>query len=129
MLRSTVIGIVVVLLIAKAATSLRVVWPNSVDRTETVEFAPHSKNFEVRADNGSVEFVGQEDKSANVEVISVLQASAPDDQTARAALDAMEVTIEGKDADTCKIGWRWKSARQADWSGSVRFKEIGRAHV
>jgi hypothetical protein len=122
MLRSTVIGIVVVLLIAKAATSLRVVWPNSVERSEAVKFAPHAKNFEIRADNGSVEFVGQEDKSADVEVTSVLQASAHDEEAARAALDAMEVTIEGKDADTCKIGWRWKSARQAEWSGSVRFK-------
>jgi len=36
MLRSTVIGIVVVLLIAKAATSLSVVWQNSVERTEAV---------------------------------------------------------------------------------------------
>ncbi len=122
MLRSTIIGVVVVLLIAKAATSMRVVWPNSVERTETAEFAPHAKNFEIRADNGSVEFVGQDDKSANVEVTSVLQASAHDEETAKAALDAMEVTIDGKDADTCKIGWRWKTARQADWSGSVRFK-------
>jgi hypothetical protein len=122
MVRSTIIGVVVVLLIAKAATGLRNLWPNSVERTETVMFAPHAKNFEVHADNGSVEFVGQDDKSADVEITSVLQASGHDEEAAKAALDEMEVTIEGKDQETCKIGWRWKSPPQADWSGSVQFK-------
>ena len=122
MLRSTIIGVVVVLLIAKAATGLRNVWPNSAERSETVTFAPHAKNFEVHAENGSVEFTGQDDKSADVEVITVLQASGHDEEAASAALEAMEVTIDGKDQDTCKIGWRWKATPQSDWSGSVRFK-------
>jgi DUF4097 and DUF4098 domain-containing protein YvlB len=127
MFRSTVIGLVAVLLIAKLATGLRVILPNSVERTEVKTFSPeHTKNFEVHADNGSVEIVGQEDPAANIEITSVLQASAHDEEAAAAALDAMEVTIEGmepgKAADTCKIGWRWKTPRQIDWSGSVRFK-------
>jgi hypothetical protein len=127
MLRSAIVGLVAVLLIAKVATGLRFIMPNSVERTETKEFAPqHTKNFEVHAENGSIEIVGQDDASANIEITSVLQASAHDEESAAAALDAMEVTIEGmepgKEKETCKIGWRWKSPRQIDWSGSVRFK-------
>jgi hypothetical protein len=122
MLRSTVVGLVVVLLIAKAATSLRVVLPNSAERTEVTTFHPeHTKNFDVHAENGSVEIVGQEDKSAEIEITSVLQASARDEESAAAALEAMEVTIEGKDAETCRVGWHWKKARHDDWSGSVGF--------
>jgi hypothetical protein len=127
MVRSAIVGLVAVLLIAKVATGLRFIMPNSVERTETKEFAPqHTKNFEVHAENGSVEIVGQDDASANIEITSVLQASAHDEEAAAAALEAMEVTIEGmepgQEKETCKVGWRWKTPRQIDWSGSVRFK-------
>jgi hypothetical protein len=127
MVRSAIVGLVAVLLIAKVATGLRFIMPNSVERTETKEFAPqHTKNFEVHAENGSIEIVGQDDASANIEITSVLQASAHDEEAAAAALDAMEVTIEGmdpgKEKETCRVGWRWKSPRQIDWSGTVRFK-------
>jgi hypothetical protein len=125
MVRSAIVGLVAVLLIAKVATGWRFIWPNSAERTEHVAFSPeHTKNFEVHAENGSVEIVGQDDASADVEITSVLQASAHDEEAATAALDAMEVTIEGKDKDTCKVGWRWKAQRQIDWSGSVRFKIV-----
>jgi hypothetical protein len=100
MVRSTIVALVVVLVIAKVATGLKVVWPNSAERTESVSFEPKSKNFEIRADNGAVEFVGQDDESAAVEVTSVLQASGHDEEAATAALEAMEVTIEGKEKDT-----------------------------
>jgi len=127
MVRSAIVGLVAVLLIAKVATGLRFIMPNSVERTESKEFSPkHTKNFEVHAENGSVEIVGQDDASANIEITSVLQASAQDEESAAAALDAMEVTIEGmesgKEKETCRVGWRWKTTRQIDWSGSVRFK-------
>jgi len=127
MVRSAIVGLVAVLLIAKVATGLRFIMPNSVERTETKEFsADHTKNFDVRAENGSIEIVGQDDTSANIEITSVLQASAHDEEAAAAALEAMEVTIEGmepgKEKETCKVGWRWKTPRQIDWSGSVRFK-------
>jgi hypothetical protein len=123
MIRSTIVGLVVVLLIAKAATGFRIMWSNSVERTESVTFpSKHTKNFEVHADNGTVEIVGQDDASADVEITSVLQASAHDEEAAAAALEAMEVTIEGKGAETCRVGWRWKTPRHIDWSGSVRFK-------
>jgi len=127
MLRSTIIGLVAVLLIAKMATGLRSILPNSVERTETKTFSPKfTKNFEVHSDNGSIEVVGQNDPEAEIEITSVLQASAHDEESAAAALDAMEVTIEGmepgKGAETCKVGWRWKTPPKSDWSGTVRFK-------
>jgi len=129
MVRSAIVGLVAVLLIAKVATGLRFIMPNSAERTETKEFSPgHTKNFEVHAENGAVEFVGQNDAKADIEITSVLQASAHDEESAALALDAMEVVIEGmdpgKEKDTCKVGWRWKTPRQIDWSGSVRFKIV-----
>jgi hypothetical protein len=123
MLRSTVVGLVVVVLIAKAATSLRIVLPNSAERTEVTTFHPeHTKNFDVHAENGTIEIVGQEDASADVEITSVLKASAHDEEAAAAALEAMEVTIDGKGTEICLVGWRWKTPRHDDWSGSVAFK-------
>jgi hypothetical protein len=121
MIRSTIVGLVVVVLIAKVATGFRI-WSNSVERTESVSFRPeHTKNFNVHADNGTIDFTGEDDAAANVEITSVLQASAHDEEAAAAALDAMEVTIEGKETETCRVGWRWKKPKQIDWSGSVRF--------
>ena len=127
MLRSTIVGLVAVLLIAKIATSWRVILPNSAERTETRTFSPdHTKNFEVRAENGSIEFVGENDPKSEIEITSILQASGPNEEAATAALDDMEVTIEGmepgKEAETCKVGWRWKTTPSPEWSGSVRFK-------
>jgi hypothetical protein len=123
MIRSAIFGLVTVLVIAKVATGLRVTWSNSVERTETASFSPQfTKNYEVQADNGSVELNGQDDTSANVEVTSICRASAHDEDAAAAALDAIEVTIAGRDAETCRIGWRWKTPPHADWSGSVEFK-------
>src|SRR5271168_3345002 len=123
MLRSTVVGLVVVVLIAKAATSLRIVLPNSAERTEVTTYHPeHTKNFDVHAENGTIEIVGQEDASADVEITSVLKASAHDEEAAAAALEAMEVTIDGKGTEICQVGWRWKTPRHDDWSGSVAFK-------
>jgi hypothetical protein len=127
MVRSTIVGLVAVLLIAKIATGWRSILPNSAERTETRTFSPeHTKNFEVRADNGSIEFVGENDPKAEIEITSVLQASGLTEETAQAALDDMEVTIEGmepsKEAETCKVGWRWKTTPSPDWSGTVRFK-------
>jgi hypothetical protein len=129
MFRSALVGLVVVLLIAKAATGLRVVWSNSAERTDRVSFAPQPKNYEVRGDNGSIEFDGNSDASANVEVTSVCQASAHDEQAAAAALEAMEVTIDGRDKETCRIGWHWKTPPHADWSGAVRFQVVAPQHV
>jgi hypothetical protein len=129
MVRSAIVGLVAVLLIAKVATEFKFFVSNSVERTETQNFPPgHTKNFEIKADNGAVEFVGQADSKADIEITSVLQASAHDEESAALALDAMEVVIEGmepgKEKDTCKVGWRWKTPRQIDWSGSVRFKIV-----
>ena len=57
MVRSAIVGLVAVLLIAKVATELRGILPNSVERTETKNFrTDHTKNFEVRADNGEVRY-------------------------------------------------------------------------
>jgi hypothetical protein len=130
MFRSTIVGLVVVVLIAKAATSLRVVLPNSAERTEVSSFrSEHTKNFDVQAENGTVEIVGQDDAMAKVEITSVLQASAHDEESAAAALEAMEVTIEGKEQETCRVGWKWKSPRHDDWSGSVNFKILAPERV
>jgi hypothetical protein len=129
MFRSALVGIVVVLLIAKAATGLRIVWSNSAERTDRVSFAPHPKNYEVRADNGAIEFDGNNDASANVDVTSVCQASGHDEQAAAAALEAMEVTIDGRDKETCRIGWHWKTPPHSDWSGTVRFQVVAPQHV
>ncbi len=125
MFRSTIVGLVVVVLIAKAATSLRVVLPNSADRTEAVTFRPdHTKNFDIHTGNGAVEFVGQDDAAADIEIASNLHATGHDEESAAAALQAMEVTIEGKETETCRVGWRWKQTPQPDWSGSVNFKIV-----
>jgi hypothetical protein len=127
MLRSTIVGLVAVLLIAKIATNWHVILPNTADRTESRTFSPeHTKNFEVRAENGSIEFEGQNDPKAEIEITSILHASGPDEESAQAALDDMEVMIEGmepgKEKETCKVGWRWKTTPKPEWSGSVSFK-------
>jgi hypothetical protein len=125
MVRSTIVGLVAVLLIAKVALSLRDIIPNSADRIDVVTFSSdHTKGFNVVVDNGAVEFTGQNDAKADIEITSVLHASAHDEESARTALENMEVTIDGKEkGDTCKIGWRWKTAdKPSDWSGTVSFK-------
>jgi DUF4097 and DUF4098 domain-containing protein YvlB len=122
MVRSTVVGLVVVLLVAKAVSGLNLIPTHWQERTTTVNFPSRStKALEIATSNGTVEFVGQEDSAKTVELIARCKAGASTSERAQQALDAIEVTADGKETETCRIGWRWRTPQEADWSAEVDF--------
>jgi hypothetical protein len=119
MIRSTVVGIAVVLLLAKAVTGFRV--SVTENREDVQKFdAKTVKAYEIVTDNGRIEFTGT-DSGTQAEIRAVAQASAHTLEAAREALQAIEVVVDGKDQQKCRIGWRWTQPKQADWSGTVNF--------
>jgi hypothetical protein len=122
MVRSTVVALVVVLLVAKAVTGLNLIPSHWEERTQTLTFrAQSTKAIEIATSNGTVEFVGQADPSKTVELVAHCKAGASTGERAQQALDAIEVTTDGKETETCRIGWHWRTLRESDWSADVDF--------
>lgn len=122
MVRSTVIGLVVVLLVVKAVSSLSWIATRWEERTQTITLpAQATKTFEIVTQNGTVEFAGQDENLKTAELIAHVKGGANTDERAQQALDAIEVTTDGKDTETCRIGWRWRKAQESDWSALVDF--------
>jgi DUF4097 and DUF4098 domain-containing protein YvlB len=122
MVRSTVIGLVVVLLVVKAVSSLSWISTRWEERTQTITLpAQNTKNYEIVTQNGTVEFAGQDEHLKTAELIAHVKGGANTDERAQQALDAIEVTTEGKDTETCRIGWRWRKPQETDWSAVVDF--------
>jgi hypothetical protein len=122
MVRSTVVALVVVLLVAKAVSGLNLIPTHWEERTTTVNFPSQStKALEIATSNGTVEFVGQEDSAKTVEFVALCKAGASTSERAQQALDAIEVTADGKETETCRIGWRWRTPQESDWSAAVDF--------
>lgn len=122
MVRSTVVGLVVVLLVVKAVTSLDLLSSHWEERTQTIDLGrPSAKAYEMVTPNGTVEFAGQDDHAQTVELVARCKAGANSVERAEQALAAIEVTTEGKDAETCRIGWRWRTPQESDWSAIVDF--------
>jgi DUF4097 and DUF4098 domain-containing protein YvlB len=122
MVRSTVIGLVVVLLVVKAVSSLSLIATHWEERTQTIDLNSQGvKAFEITTTNGMVDFTGEEGQPKNAQLIAHLKAGANTTEAAQQALDAIEVTTEGKDTETCRIGWRWRTPQESDWSAVVDF--------
>jgi hypothetical protein len=122
MLRSTIVGFVVVLLVAKAVSGLNLISSHWEERSRTVTFPPrNTKVYEVVTANGTVDFAGQDDPSKPVEVVALCKAGASTSERAQEALDAIEVTTDGKETESCRIGWRWRVPQETDWSAMVDF--------
>jgi DUF4097 and DUF4098 domain-containing protein YvlB len=122
MVRSTVIGLVVVLLVVKAVSSLNWIASHWEERTDTIKLESHGiKDFELTTTNGTVEFAGQDDHLTTTELVAHVKAGANSAERAQHALDAIEVTTEGKDTENCRIGWRWRDPQESDWSAVVDF--------
>ena len=122
MLRASVVGIVVVLLVAKVVTGLNNLSTHWEKRTETVTFdAKATKAYEVLTPNGMVEFEGEDDSAKPAEIVALLKAGASTDEGAQRALHAIEVTTDGRETPTCKIGWKWRVTPEPDWSAIVDF--------
>jgi hypothetical protein len=122
MVRSTIVGFVVVLLVAKAVSGLNLISSNWEERSHTVTFSPKfTKAYEVVTANGTIDFAGQEDPSKTVEVVAHCKAGASTSERAQEALNAIEVTTDGKETETCRIGWRWRIPQESDWSAVVDF--------
>jgi Putative adhesin len=122
MVRSTVIGLVVVLLVVKAVSSLTWIATRWEERTQTITLpAQVTKTYEIVTQNGTVEFAGEDEHLKTAELIAHVKGGSNTDERAQQALDAIEVTTEGKDTDTCRIGWRWRKTPETDWSATVDF--------
>jgi Putative adhesin len=122
MVRSTVIGLVVVLLVVKAVSSLNWITTRWEERTQTITLpAQATKNYEIITLNGTVEFAGQDEHLKTAELVAHVKGGANTDERAKQALDAIEVTTEGKDTETCRITWRWRKPQETDWSAVVDF--------
>jgi Putative adhesin len=122
MVRSTVIGLVCVLLVVKAVSSLNWVSTRWEERTQTLELpAQVTKTFEIVSQNGTVEFAGEDEHLKTAELIAHVKGGANTDERAQEALDAIEVTTDGKDSETCRIGWRWRKPQETDWLAVVDF--------
>lgn len=122
MFRSMLVALIVAVLVAKAATGLRtsLSWETEKD-TQTFS-ADATKSYEVRTDNGAIEFVGQSDSTKKAEIVAIRKARASDEQRAKEALNAIEITIDGKGTETCRIGWRWRRPKEPDWNAAVDFQ-------
>jgi hypothetical protein len=122
MVRSTVVGLVVVLLVAKAVSGLNLISSHWEERSRTVTFRPQfTKAYEVVTPNGTVDFAGQDDPSKTVEIVARCKAGASTSERAQEALDAIEVTTDGKETENCRIGWQWRIPQETDWSAMVDF--------
>jgi DUF4097 and DUF4098 domain-containing protein YvlB len=122
MVRSTIVGLVVVMLVAKAVTGLSSISTSWEEEDRKVSFpSEKTKAFEVTTANGTVDFTGEDDRGKAVEIVAHCKAGASTSERAQEALKAVEVTTEGKETETCRIGWRWSVPRQSDWSANVDF--------
>jgi hypothetical protein len=122
MVRSTVVGLVVVLLVVKAVSSLSWMSTRWEERTQTITLpAQSTKTYEIVTQNGTVEFAGQDEHLKSAELVAHVKGGANTDERARQALDAIEVTTEGTGTETCRIGWKWKKPIETDWSAVVDF--------
>ena len=122
MVRSSIIGLVVVLLVVKAVASLNHISTESDERTKAFTFQPKgTKAYEIETTNGTVEFTGQEDQTKTAELVARLRAWAGTKERALQALDAIDVTTDGQNTESCKIGWRWRTSPEPDWSAVVDF--------
>jgi len=123
MVRSTFVGLIAVLLVAKAVTAIRSVPLAWEERQEKIAAPPQStKAYEIHTENGTVDFTGEDEASYKPELLAIKKAGASTPQRAQEALDAIEVVVEGKDTEKCRIDWRWAKPKQSDWSAVVDFK-------
>lgn len=121
MIRSTIVGLIVVVVIAKLVTGMLSISFASEQSQETITFpAPSTKQYAVHALNGRIDFSGN-DPSKPTEIVAIRIGRGSNRERAKQALDAIEVTAEGKNAETCEIGWRWRRPKEIDWSGEVHF--------
>jgi hypothetical protein len=122
MFRSAVIGIGLVLLIARVVTTCHLTPQPSETDEQTQSFSAEAiKAYNVQTGNGTIEFQGQDDSAKPVEVVATRKAWADDRERAKQALAAIEVTIDRSNPENCKVGWRWRGEKQKDWSGAVDF--------
>lgn len=122
MIRSTIVGFIVVVCVAQVASGLRNLSTHWERKEETIRFRPqNTKLFEIQTVNGTVEFAGQNDSAKEVEIIALRKAGANSPERAKQALDALEVTVDGKASEICRLGWRWRTSKEPDWSATVNF--------
>jgi hypothetical protein len=111
-----------VLLVVKAVASLNHISTQWEERTKAFTFQPQAtKAYELATPNGTVEFAGQDDQTKAAELIAHLRAWGTTRERAQQALDAIEVTTDGMNTASCKIGWRWRTSPEQDWSALVDF--------
>lgn len=123
MIRSTFVGLIAVLLVAKAVTAIRSVPLAWEERQEKVAAPARStKSYEIQTDNGTVIFAGEDDAAYKPEILATKKAGGSTVERAQEALDAIEIVVEGKAPDKCRIGWHWAKPKQSDWSAVVDFK-------
>src|ERR1700757_690223 len=119
-MRSTVIGLVALVLVEKAVSRLTSMASRWEERTEEISLpAQVIKNYEIVTQNGTIEFAGQDEKLKTAELVAHIKGGANTDEKAQQALDDIEITTEGKDTETCRIGWRWRKQPEADWSAVI----------
>jgi len=139
-LRTTLICIVLASLCLANTSCLRgtnTVWTEHAEvhrlqRTVTDEAQEqhHLASAEVtklvlRTHNGAVAFVGEDDPQAETVVTATKRGGGRTLASARAALEAIEITVQQKGEGTWQFGWKWKTPRRLTWQAAVKFEVRG----
>jgi len=83
--------------------------------------ASRLSGVDVRAHNGAVRVEGTSVDDAEAFVEYRIRAGAYTLDGARAALDAVDVFVDGDAEGMAHVGWRWREPRHRSWAVSVSF--------
>ncbi len=104
------------------------VWTEAVVETREVAASTISA-WEIRTDNGSVEYVVADPPAAQAKVTITSKGGGKTLDEAKLALAAMEVYVEPGEGGLQRVGYRWKGVRSPNWNASVNVHIAGPAAV
>ncbi len=92
-----------------------------VEQTDELSFDANGLNkIAVTSHNGPITFTGDSDRS-DVQVVVVTKCGGRNEESAAAALDAIEIISESNDG-THTLGYRWSVEKRFDWQSKVSFE-------
>ena len=93
-----------------------------VEETRELSFSAAAlEKLAVNTHNGGVEVTGHEDRD-DAQVLVTCKGGGRTQESAQACLEAIELVSETDPAKTHRLGWKWRSLRQSDWSANVAFE-------
>jgi DUF4097 and DUF4098 domain-containing protein YvlB len=92
------------------------------EETEEVSIDPNGlTSMEVRTHNGAIDFTGLPVGAGAASVTVHKKAGGSTHADAEAAMNALDVYVEGSADGTQRIGWRWKGIKKSSWQADVSF--------